>query len=91
MAILAVLVFLVLRLSSVDLTASESVFAAISIVIPYVGLVGGGLLVNRLVIRTIQRGYAKRGKGLHRAVIVGTGGTAKMIGQQLDQYKTLGM
>ena len=90
-ALIGVFVFLVLRLSTVDLTASESVFSAISIVIPYVGLVGGGLLVNRLVIRTIQRAYAKRGKGLHRAVIVGTGGTAKMIGQQLDQYKTLGM
>lgn len=90
-ALIGVFVFLVLRLSTVNLTASESVFSAISIVIPYVGLVGGGLLVNRLVIRTIQRAYAKRGKGLHRAVIVGTGGTAKMIGQQLDQYKTLGM
>ncbi len=33
-ALIGVFVFLVLRLSSVDLTASESVFAAISIVIP---------------------------------------------------------
>lgn len=89
--LLGIVAFMILRLSTVDLTASDSVFAAISIVLPYGGLVGGGLLTNRLVIRTIQRSYAKRGKGLHRAVIVGTGSTAKMIGEQLNQYKTLGM
>lgn len=49
------------------------------------------LAVNRFVIRTIQRFYAVKGKGLHRAVIIGTGHTAKAAFDDLTRNKTLGM
>lgn len=49
------------------------------------------LALNRFIVRTIQRLYALRGKGLHRAVIVGTGYTAKAAYDDLNRNKTLGM
>ncbi|MTI89296.1 MAG: sugar transferase [Balneolaceae bacterium] len=47
--------------------------------------------VNRFIVRTIQRVYAQRGKGLHRTVIVGTGSTAKVAYDDLIRNKTMGM
>ena len=47
--------------------------------------------INRFVIRSIQRMYAMRGKGLHRAVIVGTGKTAFNVFEDLLRNKTHGM
>jgi exopolysaccharide biosynthesis polyprenyl glycosylphosphotransferase len=49
------------------------------------------LALNRFIVRTIQRYYAQRGKGLHRTVIVGTGQTAKTAYDDLNRNKTLGM
>ena len=46
---------------------------------------------NRFIIRTIQRFYARRGKGLHRTVIIGTGHNAKVAYDDLIRNKTLGM
>jgi exopolysaccharide biosynthesis polyprenyl glycosylphosphotransferase len=46
---------------------------------------------NRFLIRTIQRFYARRGKGLHKTVIIGTGNTAKTAYDDLIRNKTLGM
>lgn len=46
---------------------------------------------NRFVIRTIQRHYAKKGKGLHKTVIIGTGISAKIAYDDLVRNKTLGM
>lgn len=59
--------------------------------IPYGLFVGSMIYVNRFVIRTIQRHYARSGKGLHRAVIVGTGKTALSVYSELDRFKTMGM
>ncbi len=64
---------------------------AISTTAAYFFFVGFCLSVNRFVIRTVQRMYAVRGKGLHRAVIVGTGKTAKTAYEDLLRNKTLGM
>lgn len=47
--------------------------------------------VNRFLIRTIQRFYARRGKGLHRTVIIGTGQNAKVAYDDLMRNRTLGM
>ena len=47
--------------------------------------------LNRFVIRTVQRYYARRGKGLHRTVIIGTGYNAKVAYDDLMRNKTLGM
>lgn len=51
----------------------------------------GLLAINRFIIRTIQRYFAQHGKGLHRAVIIGTGNAAKMAYDDLNRNKTLGM
>jgi len=57
----------------------------------YFFYVGFCLSVNRFVIRSVQRMYAIRGKGLHRAVIVGTGKSARTAYEDLNRNKTLGM
>jgi len=47
--------------------------------------------INRFLIRTVQRFYARRGKGLHRTVIIGTGHNAKVAYDDLMRNRTLGM
>ncbi len=63
-------------------------FSSVSI---YALLVGGAITVNRFVIRSIQRFYALRGKGLHRALIIGTGRNALSAFDDLSRNKSLGM
>ena len=57
----------------------------------YVILVGGLITVNRFVVRSIQRFYALRGKGLHRALIIGTGKNAISAFDDLNRNRSLGM
>lgn len=64
---------------------------AISTTAIYFFYVGFCLSINRFVIRTVQRMYAIRGKGLHRAIIVGTGKSAQTVFEDLQRNKTLGM
>ncbi|MEX2478471.1 MAG: sugar transferase [Gracilimonas sp.] len=61
------------------------------IVITYGATIFGLLAVNRFIIRTIQRYFAQHGKGLHRAIIIGTGHSAKLAFDDLKRNKTLGM
>lgn len=61
------------------------------IVITYWATIFVLLAMNRFVVRTIQKYYAQLGKGLHRAVIIGTGQTAKAAYEDLNRNKTLGM
>jgi len=68
-----------------------SVHAIIGAVLPYSSVVGFSIFVNRFIVRTIQRYFAKKGKGLHRAVIVGTGPTALSVYKELERFKTMGM
>lgn len=63
----------------------------LSSVIVYVILVGGLVTLNRFVIRSIQRFYALRGKGLHRALIIGTGRNAVSAFDDLNRNRSLGM
>ena len=60
-------------------------------IIWYWGIVYLGTTLNRFIIRTIQRSYAIRGKGLHRSVIIGTGSTARIAYDDLIRNKILGM
>lgn len=62
-----------------------------SSVVTYVLLVGGFITINRFVIRSIQRFYALRGKGLHRALIIGTGKNAVSAFDDLNRNRSLGM
>tara|TARA_R100000908_G_scaffold35437_1_gene16185 strand:+ start:6550 stop:7959 length:1410 start_codon:yes stop_codon:yes gene_type:complete len=61
------------------------------IIITYWATIFVLLAMNRFVVRTIQKYYAQRGKGLHRAVIIGTGQTAKAAYEDLNRNRTLGM
>lgn len=61
------------------------------IILTYWGTIFVLLALNRFIVRTIQRYYAQKGKGLHRTVIVGTGHTAKVAYDDLNRNKTLGM
>ena len=61
------------------------------LVIQYWFVVFAALAINRFIIRTIQRFYARRGKGLHRTVIIGTGQNAKVAYDDLMRNRTLGM
>ncbi len=62
-----------------------------AMVIYYWGFIFGIVGLNRFIIRTIQRFYAQKGKGLHRTIIVGTGHNAKVAFDDLIRNKTLGM
>jgi len=46
---------------------------------------------SRLILRTIQKIRVQKGKGLHRAFIVGTGGSARSVYENLHRHKTSGM
>lgn len=47
--------------------------------------------IFRLIVRTLEIAQIKKGKGLHRAIIIGTGETAKDIQENLNRHKTSGM
>lgn len=64
---------------------------AFSSVAIYALLLGGTITINRFVIRSIQRFYALRGKGLHRTLIIGTGKNALSAYDDLGRNKSLGM
>tara|TARA_R110002096_G_scaffold425644_1_gene634433 strand:+ start:6390 stop:7799 length:1410 start_codon:yes stop_codon:yes gene_type:complete len=61
------------------------------LIIFYWGVTFLTVALNRFFIRSIQRFYAQRGKGLHRTIIIGTGVTAKTAFDDLNRNKTLGM
>ncbi|MDR9419522.1 sugar transferase [Gracilimonas sp.] len=61
------------------------------LIIVYWGIVFSLLALNRFIVRSIQKFYAQRGKGLHRTVIIGTGQTAKVAYEDLKRNKILGM
>lgn len=46
---------------------------------------------NRLILRTIQKIRVQKGKGLHRALIVGVGNAAKSVYENLERHKESGM
>lgn len=62
-----------------------------SLMLTYWSYIFGITSLNRFLIRTVQRFYARRGRGLHRTVIVGTGHNAKVAYDDLMRNKTLGM
>ena len=85
---LILMMFLLFRSQNPTIYSVQAIAGAI---LPYSSFVGLSIFVNRFIIRTIQRHYAKKGKGLHRAVIVGTGKTALSVNQELERFKTMGM
>jgi len=68
-----------------------SIHAQKNLIITYWAITFTSVSLNRFFIRSIQRYYAQRGKGLHRTIIIGTGITAKTAFDDLNRNKTLGM
>ncbi len=69
----------------------ENLAQAKTVTFVYWVVVFGVVSVNRLFFRTVQKWRAQRGKGLHQAVIVGTGPTAETVYENLKRNPTLGM
>ena len=69
---------------SVLVDATTSTLFYLVIIISAIGL-------DRFLIRSIQRSAAQRGRGLHRAIIIGVGEYAKDAYEELERNKTLGM
>lgn len=69
----------------------ENLAQAKTVTFVYWVVVFGVVSVNRLIFRTVQKWRAQRGKGLHQAVIVGTGPTAETVYENLKRNPTLGM
>lgn len=69
----------------------ENLAQAKTVTFVYWLVVFGLVSVNRLTIRTIQKWRAIKGKGLHQAVIIGTGPTASLVYENLERQPTLGM
>lgn len=74
-----------------DISSNEAFEKVKILVLLYWGFTFGISALNRFVIRTVQRFYARRGKGLHRTVIIGTGYNAKVAYDDLMRNRTLGM
>ena len=81
----------VILLVVLDLSVKEPFDIENSILLIYWIYIFSLTSVNRFLIRTVQKFYARRGKGLHRTVIVGTGHNAKVAYDDLMRNKTLGM
>ncbi len=47
--------------------------------------------IDRFIIRSIQRFRVRRGRGLHKAIIVGTGVTAESVIESLKRHRASGM
>jgi exopolysaccharide biosynthesis polyprenyl glycosylphosphotransferase len=74
-----------------DISSNEAFEKVKILVLLYWGFTFSISALNRFVIRTVQRFYARRGKGLHRTVIIGTGYNAKVAYDDLMRNRTLGM
>lgn len=74
-----------------DFGDNASFEAERTLVVFYWGFTFSITALNRFVIRTVQRFYAQRGKGLHRTIIIGTGQNAKVVYDDLIRNRTLGM
>lgn len=75
----------------ININESISISEQRMIIITYWATIFVLLALNRFIVRTIQKYYAQRGKGLHRTVIIGTGQTAKAAYDDLNRNKILGM
>ena len=60
-------------------------------VVLYGFIVFAMMSVSRFIIRSIQKFLAQKGKGLHKAIIIGAGKSAKIAYDDLKRNKILGM
>lgn len=70
---------------------SDNLHQAKWVTLTYWFLVFGTISFSRFILRTIQKMRVKRGKGMHRAIIIGTGPAAKSVYDNLNRNHTSGM
>ncbi|MCH8568831.1 MAG: sugar transferase [Balneolales bacterium] len=70
---------------------SENISYAKNYTILYWALVFSFVSFSRLTIRTVQRAIVKRGYGLHKAIIIGTGQTAREVYEDIKRHRTTGL
>jgi exopolysaccharide biosynthesis polyprenyl glycosylphosphotransferase len=71
--------------------SSDNIHSAKTFTFMYWLIVFVTVSIFRLIVRTIEIVQIKKGKGLHRAIIIGTGETAKDIQENLVRHTTSGM
>lgn len=84
------ILFFILFIDSLGWTA-ENLGTAKIVTLMYWLTVFISVDANRLILRTIQKKQVQKGKGLHRALIVGVGEAAKSVYENLDRHKESGM
>lgn len=90
-SIIGILVFFFLLFTD-DLNWNpQNIAQAKNLTLVYWLLIFGFVSVNRLVVRTIQKIAVSRGYGLHKAVIIGIGETAKEVYADIMRHKTTGL
>ena len=90
-SVIGILVFFFLLFTD-DLNWNpQNIAQAKNLTLVYWLLIFGLVSVNRLVVRTIQKVAVSKGYGLHKAVIIGIGETAKEVYADIMRHKTTGL
>ncbi len=84
------ILFFLLFIDSLGWT-SDNLHQAKWVTLAYWLVVLACVSTSRFILRTIQKHRALRGKGLHRAFIVGTGQAAQSVHENLNRHRTSGM
>ncbi|AXJ00771.1 Undecaprenyl-phosphate glucose phosphotransferase [Cyclonatronum proteinivorum] len=69
----------------------QNIAQAKNLTLVYWLLIFGFVSLNRIVVRTIQKVAVSKGYGLHKAVIIGIGDTAKEVYADIMRHKTTGL
>lgn len=90
-SVIGILVFFFLLFTD-DLNWNpQNIAQAKNLTLVYWLLIFGLVSLNRLVVRTIQKVAVSKGYGLHKAVIIGIGETAKEVYADIMRHKTTGL
>lgn len=84
------ILFFLLFIDSLGWT-SDNLHQAKWVTLTYWFIVFLSVSTGRFILRTIQKHRVLKGKGLHRAVIVGTGNAALSVHENLNRHRTSGM
>ena len=84
------ILFFLLFIDSLGWT-SDNLHQAKWVTLTYWFIVFISVSTGRFILRTIQKHRVLKGKGLHRAVIVGTGDAALSVYENLNRHRTSGM
>jgi exopolysaccharide biosynthesis polyprenyl glycosylphosphotransferase len=84
------ILFFLLFIDSLGWT-SDNLHQAKWVTLTYWLIVLGCVSIGRFILRSIQKYRVIKGRGLHRAIIVGTGPAARSVFENLNRHRTSGM